>query len=129
MDSTSTTSASNTATASIVTPSSEPVLLGEESSQTAAGVTLSDEANTSSGNVLISSSTSPVLGEDRDFLSIFSNATNSSSSAAANITTFLSQSLGFCYSCNRQNRINANDFTCTVCNSGFIEITNETDAM
>jgi hypothetical protein len=37
-------------------------------------------------------------------------------------------SLGFCYSCRRQTRVNTTDFTCTSCHGGFIEMINSSNS-
>ena len=100
-----------------------------------------------SPNTHTSTMPSPILIDDRDFwpenLSTRSNSvvssmssTSTANATGANLNTtnnstisnstipssnIISQ-LGFCYSCNRQYRINPIDFTCTVCHSGFIEL-------
>ncbi len=39
----------------------------------------------------------------------------------------LTNALGFCHSCNKQVRINLQDYTCSICKTGFIELFNLTD--
>ena len=54
------------------------------------------------------------------------STTSSSSSAAASSAggggVASTVNLGFCHSCNRQNVVNTTNYTCSVCNGGFIEL-------
>ena len=52
------------------------------------------------------------------------DATNTDPSVTSNVASNSSTRLGFCHSCNKQNPINIEAFTCTQCNGGFIELFN-----
>jgi hypothetical protein len=61
-----------------------------------------------------------------------SNACGISAEAATTVNlesddNLNTDSIGFCHSCNKQNRINIENYTCTQCNGGFIELFNYSD--
>ena len=56
-----------------------------------------------------------------------SSAVDNNIAMLANTEASLTNTLGFCHSCNKQNRIDVDTYTCTQCSGGFIELFNLED--